>query len=498
MDLAIQAPRQGIAQSPHVGFADVRGLDIFTIPGICRLNNSLKTTCNAGVITGLVKWIVRDPATPANIYALDADGKVYQSTDSGVTFAVLAGNTTTNAHGNGLAIYKNYLFVARDTAMDLYGPLSSSPAWRNGWAGLTMDSDTLFHPMLVSKLDDSLYGGAGRYVFSVTENVGQTFTWDNVATYTATAQHLALPTGYRIKCLEELGNNLMIGTWKGTTITDFKVADVFNWDGTSTTYGQPMMLNENGINAMLVLGNNLYLLAGVDGKIYRSDGINAVIVGQIPSSIANIEGSKYLEPFPGAFVNYKGRPTFGVSSGGSTYTGGMGVYSLQETSKGNILTNEHNLAYFGTSGNDGTTAVIKIGALLSIARDKLLVGGQDGTNYEIDITDTSNRVTGYAGYFDTPLYRVGNRNNKYKIKEIEITFTNELAANEGIRISYRVNLTDSFTTLKTYDYTVIGADISRVVNILPDDEIRPSEFVQFRIALTGTTTTPHLSSVIFR
>ena len=39
--LVINAPRTGIAQSPHIGVADVRNLDITTIPGIAQLNNIL-------------------------------------------------------------------------------------------------------------------------------------------------------------------------------------------------------------------------------------------------------------------------------------------------------------------------------------------------------------------------------------------------------------------------------------------------------------------------
>lgn len=491
-DLVIKAPSQGIAQSPHIGFGDVRNLDITSIPGIVRLNNNLSKVSGTAV-TGLVKWVVRDPVTAANFYAVDDAGKVYVSTDSGATFGALASQPAAAGTGQGLAIWKDYLWCPRATAMDIYGPLSGTPAWRNSWAGLTMTSDALWHPMLVSKLDGELYGGEGNKIFNVAEVAGQTFAWDNAGTYTATAGALTLPTGYRVKCLEELGNDLIIGTWKGTTITDFKIADIFKWDGTSTTYGQPIMLNENGVNALLTMGNMLYICAGVDGRIYRSDGVSAVQVAQVPTSVANVEGSNYLEPFPGAFIAYKGRPTFGVSSGGATYTGGMGIYSIKETSQGTILNHEHTVS----TGNDGTSAVLKIGALCQKARDQIIAGWQDSTAYGIDLTTTTTRQASYGGYFESPLYVVGTPLNKRQFGQIEFQLAKELATGEGIQIKYRVNLTDTWTTIGTYTYATLGAVTSHnATTNIPD-----TEFIQIRVELGAggsNLTTPQLKQVILR
>ena len=92
-DLVIQAPSQGIAQSPHVGFGDVRNLDITTIPGIARLNNLLAKK-SGSVVTNFVQWFRKDPVTPTSVYALDNAGQVYKSTDSGDNWATVAGETS--------------------------------------------------------------------------------------------------------------------------------------------------------------------------------------------------------------------------------------------------------------------------------------------------------------------------------------------------------------------------------------------------------------------
>ena len=361
----ISAPREGISQSPHVGFGDVRNLDISSIPGICRLNNIMVK--KSSTVDATVNWIVRDPVTSTNIYALDSNGSVYNSANSGSTWAELSDR---GGSGQGMAIWKNYLFVAEDTTLDVYGPLDGSPSWTNNWAGLTLDTDATWHPMLVSNNDNKLYIGAGRYIASVDENTGQTFAPGTGATYTATAQALDLPPSYRIKCLAELGNYLIMGTWQGTAVTDIRIANIFSWDRSSVSFGQPIILNEYGIHALFNNGNSLIVLAGTSGTVYKSDGVNAWPIAHIPTDLS---GGKYLEWYPGAICGYKDKVFFGVGNGGTTVIDGQGIYSLEQTSKGNILNFEHMMS----TENMGATSA-KVTALLPVTRDTLLCAWRSG------------------------------------------------------------------------------------------------------------------------
>ena len=372
-DLVIQAPKQGIAQSPHVGFADIRNLNINDIPGIVALNNILVKK-SATTVVDNINWIVRHPITTAEVYALGATDEVYKSLDSGVNWAVLAGHSNTNAHGNGMMIWKNYLFVARDTCLDVCGDGTATGIiaanWTLDWTTSALASDVLWHPMLVSKNDNKLYIGAGQYVFSLDENTGQTFAPGTPATYTMTEQALDLPPAYRIKCIEELGNNLMLGTWQGTNVSDMRVADIFPWDRSSVSFGQPIVGGDYGIHALLNTGNMLVVLMGTSGTVYRCDGVNLIIIGQIP---IDIRGGKYLEYYPGAICNYKNKVFFGIGNGGITAIDGIGVYSLNQTGRGNILTLEHMMS----TENTGATSA-KITALLPITRDTLLCAWRSG------------------------------------------------------------------------------------------------------------------------
>lgn len=486
--LVINAPREGIAQSPHIGFADVRNLDIYSIPGVVQLNNILAKK-SASTVTGQPNWSVRHPVTTGEVYELDAAGVVYKSTDSGVTWAVLSGSSATSAHGNGLWIWKNYLFVARDALLDVCGDGTATGItaanWTLGWK--TIDSDVLWHPMLTSNNDSKLYGGAGRFVYSLEELT--TFAPGSGATYTFTQQALDLPASYRIKCIEELGNNLMLGTWQGTNIYDIRKADIFPWDRSSTSFGQPIPLNTFGVHAMLNTGNQLVVLAGISGIIYACNGVSGYEIGRLP---IDLSGGKYLEYYPGSICQYKSKTFFGVGQGGSTAISNMGVYSLQQTGKGNIL----NLEHLVSTLSDGTTNPLKPSTLLPITRDTLLVGWRDNATYGLDLTTNTSYAYGtdYSGFFITPMYQVGTLLVKMKYGQVDFVLAKALATGEGIKIEYRTDINGSFTTVGTFTYTNLPAILSHsAIADLPD-----VFQVQFRISLLGTsTTTPRLLKVVF-
>src|SRR6185503_5801450 len=199
----------GIASSPHVGMGDMRNLDIYSKPGVVMINNALENVSET-TVTNLPKWFVRNPTLTSQIWAIDSANRVYKSTDSGSSWTYISGNGA--GAGQGGVIYRDYLLVTRSDVIDVYGPLSGSPSWSLSWQ--TIDSDTQIHPMIVSDNDGTVYGGAGRYIFSIVEQAGQTFLPSNPATYTFDqhAGDFILPKNYRVSCLAELGENIMVGT----------------------------------------------------------------------------------------------------------------------------------------------------------------------------------------------------------------------------------------------------------------------------------------------
>ena len=208
----------------------------------------------------------------------------------------------------------------------------------------------------------------GRYIFSIEEVAGQTFDPSSSATYTFTKQALDLPENYRIKCLAELGNNLMIGTWQGTAINQIREADIFPWDRSSVSFGQPIdVKGEFGVHAMLNSGNILTVLAGVEGVVYRCDGANAYQIARLPQDLS---GGKYIEYYPDSIMNYKRKVYFGTGIvTGAGFLEDMGVYSLMPTGKGTVLNLEHLIS----TGRDGSVDEVQCTSLLPITQQKILI-----------------------------------------------------------------------------------------------------------------------------
>ena len=84
---------------------------------------------------------------------------------------------------------------------------------------------------------------------------------------------------------------------------------------------------------------------------------------------------------------------------------------------------------------------------------------------------------------------------------MEWSLVKPLRTGEGIKIEYRTNLNDSFTTIATWAFadTNVGAITSKnVITELPND-IKVCEQIQLKVSLLGTaTTTPELKSIILR
>jgi len=395
-EISIKAPREGISASPHTGYADIRNCDISSVPGIARLNNILAKKSGA-TVDAQVKWFARDPDTSANIFALDSVGTLYKSADSGVTWAEPA-NSTRGGAGQGLIVRWGYVFVFCDTTIDVMK--ISDSTWTDDWQ--TIGTDSLWHPAFVSKNDGKIYFGCGRYVGSIEQL--STFVPGTPATYTVTLgtsanNALDLPSAYRIKCIEELGNDLRMGTWQGTNVYDVREAVMFSWDRSSVSFGQPVVIPEYGVHAMKNVGNSLIVLAGTTGTIYRSDGVNATIIGKLP---IDLSGGKYIEYYPGSLTYYKNKIFFGIGhtaltvGGVATTIAGMGVYSLETTSKGNIL----NLEHLPSTLTDGSAASVKCTALLPISDETLLVGWATSGVVTMTIADPCVVTLASHGFID--------------------------------------------------------------------------------------------------
>ena len=364
--------------------------------------------------------------------------------------------STLTARGQGIVVYKNYLWVFRNSFIDIYGPLTTSGggAWTtsagggstqwSGGAGITnsLDNDGNYHPSLVGQ-DDILYIGAGAYIASVQEVSGQIFNPNIPATFVFTGRALDLPTQYRVRCLAELGVNLMIGTWVGASLTNTKIADVFPWDRTSPSFDIPQRLQENGVNAMVTKDNILYIVAGVSGKVFATNGTTIRQVTQIPNYISQLDGNQSLETFPGSIMVHLGRVWFGSSyeGGSGSHANGLWSYNIETSA----------LVYEVDNG-----VQIGVGALYSLDRERYIVAYRfDFVTFGVFTSDPDSRSDAPA-VVESQEFRSGTVVANATYTKLLVQLARPLATDEFIEIFWRESRTGSWVLIATFDVESVG------------------------------------------
>ena len=486
--LIIDNWQKGVAPSPHLGFTRIVNCDISTSPGGLKVNRGT-TNKSAGIVDATVNWIRRDPDTPSNIFALDGNGVLYKSDNNGTTWAEVS---VRGGAGQGLVVVWGYVFVFCDTTIDVMK--ISDSTWTDDWA--TIGAEDSWHPAFMSEKDGIIYYGCGRYVGKIEQLT--TFDPGNASTYnitlgTSASNSLQLPENHRIKCIEELGNNLMFGTWQGTLAFHFRKATIFPWDASSPTYGEPIKIEENGVHAMLVMNNNLYILAGTVGAIYASNGFSASKIAQIPESLMSVStdtNAGAIDYFPGAIMPQRNKIFFGVGNAVEV----VGVYSLD------LQTGVIQVEHLISTGRDGSLQELSVNALLGISYLDFLIGWYDKYTESYGIDLTGGKYTGFTAYAESALFQVGTLKKLRAFTELEFTLAKSLATGQGVKVKYRKNLSDSWTTINEYlfsgtpdaDTRIVGAKIS-YNDIIKIEDV---ETIQVRVELTTSGTGDFLTSII--
>ena len=135
----------------------------------------------------------------------------------------------------------------------------------------------------------------------------------------------------------------------------------------------------------------------------------------------------------------------------------------------------------GKDGSDGTQ--VKITAIFAISGEEFLIGWMNDTTYGIDyIGVANNRIQSYGAYLISPIYIVGTKRSSSSIEYFDVFLSKELASGEGVRISYRENLTDDFTTIATIDFATYGA----ISHFTFPKSIPNALMIQVKVELTST------------
>lgn len=306
----------GLADSPYLGaknsVAEMVGFDIHSEVGVMKVNQNLTKESGSTVVNEISVGIA---CSDGSSYFLSKDNTnpyVYKRTSGGTWSNEATVNPPAGLKGIlGGAEYEGYIYYGMGNRLGRW-QIGTAWATRNDNFATFTNSSPSWRPFLV--LNGVLYIGDGNLVAQVDAGV-------------FSANALDLPTNLVIKCLGQLGTDLLIGTVpNGNGVT----TQIYRWNTWSVSFTNSDPIPEIGINAFLPMDNFVLVQAGIRGNIYSYDGVHLDPYKQIAGDYFTKGG--YTEP--NAVCNWNGLALFGFSyATGSTVPAPFGVYSLGRANK---------------------------------------------------------------------------------------------------------------------------------------------------------------------
>ena len=449
----------GISEAEKVGipgaFLFGQKLNIFGDPSqVSILPAAVKES--GTVVTALIKWLV--PGTPhdTNLYGYDEAGHIYKRTSGGTWTDE---RTVANSKGQGMDVYNDYLYYTQNTQLGRYGLLSGSPSFTDAFAtGLNDTSGSTYAP--VKAFNGFVYAGHGNKLLQTDGT-------------TTTVAKLTLPVGLNIRSLEVLDEFLVIGTWRGTSITGNEEGYLFFWDGTATNYNYFVKIEDGGCNALLNSRNRLLSVVGSSGFIYMNYNPFQKLQ-QLPKLVLG----KYVEVLPGAVTSWRGQAIIGFAGNTDSADIYHGAYQWGAISEKypEVL----NYAWPISTGTQTGTGV-RIGALRG-AGSNLFMAWKDGSSYGVD--KIVNSASPYSSATMENLIFDDQRNGENKKAVVVKVSHLALVSGESIQIGYKTNRASSYTT------GAANSTVDTIATRLPVDFSKASfnEFqFEFILATTGST-----------
>jgi len=375
--------------------------------------------------------------------------------------------------GNGatLKIFQNALFVFRGATVDVYftvNNFSTAGTWYNAWK--TTLTSVYLHPLYVGT-DNTLYWGdasattisALGYIGSLRQNASTLIFTDtgNPTTstnFTFSTTALDLPSGEIPTAISELGVNLMIGT-----VTN----KLFPWDRVSDSFSIPLAVPQRNCRRLINANNILYIFSGSLGRVYKTNGSQAVIAFSVPTHIIGSTSSTSLNEYASTWadIEYIGdNLIFSVNDNGVT-SGITAIYKYNITT-GTLQRN--NL--------EGAAGVVNIvGAIFPgiAAQGAFAPSGTPGPFGYSDViytyiwsTSGTNQANVYTNLFtdsytDDSCYvisdaiPIGTFLRNTTLSQIEFKLAKPMSlAGDFIKLQYRkvIDASASFTDIGSYTY----------------------------------------------
>lgn len=440
------------------------------------------------ITMGKPKYWTQNSATLV-YYIQDINGRVWEGPDANNYWTLLGGNEAAlTGGGHGIVFYNKYLLVFRQTAsgtIDYWGDGSKvdqtvfHASWKTGYTSGTQttggDNQAIWGD------DNVAYFCNNNWVGSIRTTAGSTFDPTSAGTYTYNPLSLQLPNFEVATWLSELRVNLMIAAGK----------KIYPWDRTSTNFDIPIFCKEVICKVINIL-NNLYILAGIKGNIYVSNGYSVSLFKHIPDSFwTNTSSNPNIDPAVlwGDIMNHRNRIYVGATQADVT-NGISGIFSIDQATGVISMENQNS---FGSTLSTGAAGSISIpsgwGASIlididSAESDTYYSAWWNGTQGGVDNNITSisnvnpNLYSSNELEIISDIIPVGTFLNQRSFLNVEFKLDRPLATGDSITVYARQYITDSWTSIGTTTSTSLAVPFSNVLTPMP---IQNFQWLQLKI-----------------
>jgi hypothetical protein len=470
--LTISNFQEGVADSPLLGFAKINNCELYEKKGVAKMQfGSVLSFSTASLPVAMVYDSL------GNQYVGCKGGEFYKNgtlinTSNGICDLAIVTDGVIDPNGTYPI---EYVLITRiNDSLNFYGPTYSlASAFVGGYTGLA----TGHWKKIVVGIDISTNNTPYIYITNGNK-IAAISSFTNAApglspTYSLSTAALTLQPGYYAYTLGELGKFLTIGTHgeaggsaglQSTGNSNSKKASLVLWDRTSPSFNLPIYFKESCLSQMLQVQNKMYIGLGNRGRVLVTDSTNVSQIKRIPFCFNRQFGTVTIN-YPNAMTLHNGELLTGISTQGGSgdVNGNYGIYTINiasTDSSGNLnySTNMRNSISTGYTGNTNSSPM-QIGFLHSTGQDILYTGWQSGSTYGVDVISYPT-ATNFTSVIESKIYNLGNRLNPHSFKRMEISCANPLVSGQEIRISYRENQNDDYTTIDTYTSTDFNTENS--------------------------------------
>lgn len=439
-------------------------------------------------------WILNTPIT-TKVYVYLANGK-FISFSSALGSETLEG-TATSSSGNGAAYYNDYIYLATNTDVSRWGPLSGAAALTNSvWTGATLGTQAALtntsypanipnHPMHVH-VDNQLYFGDYASGAGIIHSIKTTSAGVNNG---SAFNVLDLPFGYKPTDIESYGLDLAILATKQSTDTTLRQGEsaLFLWDTISETFYRQVPIND--ALATSLLNNN--------GRLY---------IGHSPGGTSATRWSEYLG-------GYTVEPRFSTNGGRPPFAGAVDAIGEREVFAGNWFENDDLPVVYAYGYNNPELPQNAVNAIIQTSgtqitslkyyrqassnTPQLLAGFSDFSSTHGLASYASTGGGGaifYSGYI--------NVGAPFVIKKISFNLTSAISS--GVTITpavivdnnYEYNNSNGLDTINTTNFPATDYANGRTrIELFPT--VNGEQGFEFRLTFAGTTSVGISLPVIF-